>query len=51
LIGSIFGLVSGLLAIRKNRTGSGWFLLGLIFGPLALIALFTRERREHPAFL
>jgi hypothetical protein len=51
IFGSAFGLACGLRAIPKNRTASGWFMLGLIFGPIALVGLITRDRREHPAFL
>jgi hypothetical protein len=51
MVGAAFGLACGLMAIRKNRSGSGWFLSGLLFGPIALVVLVTRERREHPAFL
>lgn len=51
LFGSIFGFVCGWRAIPKNRSATGWFMAGLIMGPIALIALITRERREQPAFL
>jgi hypothetical protein len=51
MVGAAFGLVCGLMAVRKNRTASGWFLLGLCTGPIALVVLWTRDRREHPAFL
>jgi len=51
MIGAVFGLVCGLLAVRRNRTATGWFILGLIFGPLALVAMITRGYRDHPAFL
>lgn len=51
IVGSIFGLLCGLLAIRRNRSAVGWFMLGLISGPIALIWLFTRRRAEQPAFL
>ena len=51
MVGAAFGLLCGLMAIRRNRTGTGWFLLGLVTGPIALIVLMTRDRRERPAFL
>jgi hypothetical protein len=51
LAGAAFGLACGLLAVRKNRTASGWFMLGLLVGPFALGAMLTRERRDRPAFL
>jgi hypothetical protein len=49
--GSVFGLACGLLAIQRNRTATGWFGLGLLFGPIALLVLLTRERRPEPSFL
>jgi hypothetical protein len=51
MLGAVFGLACGLLAVRKNRTATGWFMLGLILGPIALGVMLTRERREQPAFL
>lgn len=51
MVGAAFGLACGLMAIRKNRSGTGWFLTGLASGPVGLIALLTRERREQPSFL
>ena len=51
MVGAAFGLACGLMAIRKNRSASGWFLTGLLFGPIALIVLLTREHREQPSFL
>lgn len=51
MVGAAFGLVCGLMAVKKNRTASGWFLLGLLTGPIALVVLMTRVKREQPAFL
>jgi hypothetical protein len=51
MVGAAFGFACGWRAIPKNRSASGWFLAGLILGPIALVALITRERREQPAFL
>ena len=51
MVGAAFGLFCGLMGIRKNRSGSGWFMAGLLTGPVALVVLLTRDRREHPAFL
>jgi uncharacterized membrane protein len=41
-----FAIICGLLAIRKNRPFMGWFIFGLIWGPLALIILLLRPRQE-----
>lgn len=34
----LFGVISGVVATNKGRSGCGWFLLGVLFGPFALIA-------------
>jgi len=51
MVGAAFGLPCGLLAIRRNRTASGWFLIGLVLGPIGLALILTRPYRDHPAFL
>lgn len=51
MIGAAFGLATGLIAVRRNRTASGWFMLGLITGPIALALMLTRPYRDHPSFL
>ena len=49
--GAAFGLPCGLIAIRRNRSATLWWIYGLVTGPIALVVLLTRERREEPAFL
>ena len=51
VIGSAFGLICGLLAVGRNRSATGWFFVGLLFGPFALVALLLMQRREEPSFL
>jgi hypothetical protein len=51
VIGSVFGLICGLLAVGRNRSATGWFFMGLLFGPFAIAALFLKERRGEPSFL
>jgi hypothetical protein len=51
MLGAAFGFACGWRAIAKNRSATAWFMGGLISGPIALIAILTRERRERPAFL
>jgi hypothetical protein len=51
MVGSVFGLVCGLLAIKRNRSAVLWFVLGLIAGPIALLAVLLQQRRDEPAFL
>lgn len=51
MIGAAFGLATGLIAVRRNRTATGWFMLGLVSGPIALAVVLTRPYRDHPSFL
>lgn len=51
MAGSVFGLICGLLAIKRNRGAVMWFMLGLIFGPIALLWVALQQRRDEPAFL
>ncbi|WP_169729207.1 hypothetical protein [Fictibacillus gelatini] len=39
-------LINAGLAQGKNRTGLNWFLLSIILGPLATLALLFIEKRE-----
>lgn len=52
------GVAAAFVASAKGRSGFGWFLLGLLFGPIALLAAAvtspdraSRERRETLALL
>lgn len=52
------GLAAAFVANAKGRSGFGWLLLGLLFGPIALLASAvaspdrtSRERRETRALL
>ena len=42
------GVVCAAIAMGKGRSGLGWFVLGCIFGPLALLcaAVMSRESRQ-----
>jgi len=51
MVGAVFGFFSGWFAIRKNRSASAWFVSGLLFGPITLVAILTRDHRDVPAFL
>jgi len=33
----VMGVLCALIALAKRRSGLGWFLLGCLFGPLALL--------------
>lgn len=37
LLWFLFGVVCSAIATSRNRSGCGWFLLGCIFGPFALV--------------
>jgi len=51
MVGSVFGLACGLLAVRRNRSAVAWFMGGLVAGPLALVGVLVQRRRDEPAFL
>jgi hypothetical protein len=51
MVGAVFGLVCGMLAIRRNRSAVGWFIMGTAIGPLALVWLLIQRRGDEPAFL
>ena len=51
MIGSVFGLITGLRAIRRHRSAVGWFIAGLATGPIALAWVLVARRRDEPAFL
>jgi hypothetical protein len=40
------GLICGAIASRKGRSSGGWFALGLLFGPLALLAIAVASPNE-----
>jgi hypothetical protein len=40
LIWCLFGLVAAIIANVKGRSGCGWFLLGILLGPFALVIAF-----------
>jgi ribosomal protein L40E len=46
----LFGIVSAVVARNKGRSGCGWFVLGVLLGPIGLILAFgVRSRKEPPA--
>ena len=40
IIWFLFGLVAAIIANTKGRSGCGWFLLGILLGPFALVIAF-----------
>lgn len=40
----ICGLAAGAIAAEKDRSFPGWFLLGLLFGPLAILFIAVAGR-------
>lgn len=47
----VMGVLCALIALAKRRSGLGWFLLGCLFGPLALLfaAAMSAAPRHLPA--
>lgn len=43
----VFGFITGAAADSRDRDGAVWFLLGAIFGPLALVAVLVFRRPER----
>ena len=39
-------IITGIAANARGRSGGGWFVLGLLFGIFALIAVLVMERKE-----
>jgi len=37
----IFGVLCAVVASKKNRSGPGWFALGVLFGPIAVVLSFV----------
>ena len=48
IIWFLFGIVAAIIANTKGRGGCGWFLLGLLLGPFALVVAFlpTKTQKE-----
>ena len=43
-----FGIISAAIAANKGRSGCGWFVLGLLLGPLGIIlALVVSKSQEE----
>jgi len=47
LIWCLFGMVAAILATQKGRSGFGWFLLGVLIGPFALIVALLPSREDQ----
>jgi ribosomal protein L40E len=45
----LFGIASGIVAMKKGRSGCGWFFLGVLLGPIGLILAFASRSRKEPA--
>ena len=44
----LFGLAAMVIANAKERSGCGWFLLGLLLGPFGLIVAFLPSLKVDP---
>jgi len=47
LIWLVCGIVAGVLAEQKGRSGCGWVVLGLLFGPLAILVVVVASPNEQ----
>ncbi|MHB8511943.1 MAG: hypothetical protein ACYDCC_07135 [Actinomycetota bacterium] len=48
IVGSIFGVVCGIMAIPRNRSCIPWWFLGVLSGPIALGVLLRAGHRSGP---
>jgi hypothetical protein len=48
MIWLLFGFVAMIIAGSKERNGCGWFLLGCLFGPFALVVLALPSLKKDP---
>ncbi len=42
----LFGLVSSIIANNKGRSGCGWFIIGVLLGPIGIILALVVSRDE-----
>lgn len=40
----LMGIICAMIAASKNRSGFGWFILGCLFGPLAVLCAAVMSR-------
>lgn len=38
VVWAICGIISAIIASNKGRSGTGWFFIGVLFGPLGIVA-------------
>jgi len=38
IVWAICGIISAIIASNKGRSGAGWFFIGVLFGPLGIVA-------------
>ena len=44
----MFGIICHIVAEKKNRSKAKWLVLGLLFGPFALVALLVMGKPTNP---
>jgi hypothetical protein len=49
ILWGFFAIIAAVLASKKNRSGFGWFLLGVLFGPFAWIVAAFPPLPPKPA--
>jgi len=48
IIWGFFGFIAAVVAISKGRSGFGWFILGMLLGPFALVVALLPSRNLQP---
>ena len=46
IMGSLFGIIAGYLAFQRKRNHYLWFLLGFVFGIIAIFALIFAPKKK-----
>jgi len=42
----LFGIVCAIIASSKNRSAFGWFVLGVLFGPLSILFIAIARKED-----
>ncbi|HEX9949502.1 MAG TPA: zinc ribbon domain-containing protein [Thermodesulfobacteriota bacterium] len=42
----VCGIITGVIADHKGRSGGGWFFIGLIFGPLGILFVLLARKNQ-----
>ena len=42
----VFGVISAIVASNKGRSGCGWFIIGVLMGPLGIILILVMPKNQ-----